>query len=122
MILRRTGPKTVEGLPGFEVEERFPHYLEYRERDRVLRFSAEMSTGPGVSIILYDEPHATFWQPPHRGAPLRPAELHPILVRVTAAVQLLGIRPIWETIPVTAERTDWPVIRAEAQALLRRAD
>jgi hypothetical protein len=48
--------------------------------------------------------------------------LHPILVRVTAAVQLLGIQPIWETIPVTAERTDWPVIRAEAQALLRRAD
>jgi hypothetical protein len=112
----------VEGLPGFEVLEQFPYYLEYREGGRVLRFSAEMSTGPGGSIILYDEPHATFWPPPHHGAPLSPAELHPILVRVTAAVQLLGIRPIWETIPPTAERTDWPVIRAEAQALLRRAD
>ena len=47
--------------------------------------------------------------------------MHPVLVRVTAAVLLLGIRPIWETIPPEAERTDWPVIWLEAQAL-RRAD
>lgn len=122
MILHRTGNRSVAGLPGWEVEEHFPYYLEYREDGRVVRFSAELSSGPGVSIIIYDEPAATCWQPPHRDKPLSAAELHPILVRVTAALQLLGIRPIWETIPPTAERTDWPVILAESQALLRRAD
>jgi hypothetical protein len=121
-ILERTGNRTVAGLPGWEVEEQFPYRLEYREGGRVLQFQSEMSTGPGVSIILYDEPNALFWQPPHRGAPLTAAEMHPILVRVTAAVVLLGIKPIWETMPREAERTDWPVIWAEAQALLRRAD
>lgn len=110
------------GLPGWEVEEHFPYHLEYREGGRALHLDAEMSTGPGVSIILFDEPRATHWQPPHRGEPLTLAAAHPILVRVTAALLLLGIRPIWETIPPEAERTDWPVIWAEAQALLRRAD
>lgn len=108
------------GLPGFEVEEHFPHHIEYREGGRTLHLSAEMSSGPGVSIILYDEP--TSWQPPHRGAPLTPAEMHPILVRITAAVLLLEVHPIWETVPPEAERRDWPVIWAEARALLKRAD
>jgi len=122
MILQRTGNRTVAGLPGWEVEEQFPYRLEYREGGRVLQLQAEMSTGPGTSIILYDEPNALYWQAPHRGAPLTGAEMHPILVRVTAAMVLLGIRPIWETMPREAERTDWPVIWAEAQALLQRAD
>ena len=121
MILRRTGPRSVEGLPGFEVEEHFRHYLFSREADRVLRVSAELSSGPDVSILLYDEPGHAYWQPPHRGEPLTRAEMHPILVRITAAVLLLGVRPIWQTIPPEAERTDWPVILSEAQALLRRA-
>lgn len=109
------------GLPGWEVEEKFPWSLEYREAGRTLSLSAEMSSGPGVSIIIYDEPDQLRWQPPHRGEPLSRAESHPILVRITAALLLLGIRPIWETMPASAERTDWPVIQAEAQALLRRA-
>ena len=33
---------------------------------------------------------------------------------------LLGVRPIWET--MGPERTDWPVIMAEAAAWLRRAE
>ncbi len=53
-----------------------------------------------MTIILYDEQGRFRWQPPFRGDPLTPAELHPILVRV---------------------RTDWPVIMAEVEALLRRA-
>jgi len=115
----------VRGLPGWEVEEQFPYALEYREESgagrRVLRLQAELTGTVDVSIILYDEPGAFRWEPPFRGDPLTPAELHPILVRVTAAVLLLGVRPIWETMPPEAERTDWPVIRAEVQALLRRA-
>lgn len=103
------------------MEEKFPWSLEYREAGKTLTFSAEMATGPGVSIIIYDEPDALSWQPPHRDRPLTRAESHPILVRVTASLLLLGIRPIWETMPVGAERTDWPVIHAEAQALLWRA-
>jgi hypothetical protein len=73
-----------------------------------------------VSIILYDEPGRFRWEPPFRGEPLSHAEMHPILVRVTAAVLLLGVRPIWET--MGTERTDWPVIWAEARAWLRRAE
>jgi hypothetical protein len=125
MIIERTGNRTVRGLPGWEVEEQFPYTLEYREEyqatRRVLRLQAELTATADVSIILYDEPGAFRWQPPFQRELLSPAELHPILVRVTAAVLLLGVRPIWETMPRDAERTDWPVIWAEAQALLRRA-
>src|SRR5512134_3648348 len=99
-VIRRTGSRTVEGLPGWEVEEHFPYYLEYREGGRAVRFSAELASGPGVSILLYHEPFSTYWQPPHRDRPLTPDEQHPILVRSTAAVVLLGIHPIWETMPV----------------------
>lgn len=122
MIIHRTGNRTVAGLPGWEVEERFPYTLVYREGGRALELSAELSSGPGTSIILYDEPNGIYWQLPHRDAALTAAEMHPILVRITAAMLLLGIRPIWETMPPEAERSDWPVIWAEAQALLRRAD
>lgn len=52
---------------------------------------------------------------------LTPAEQHSILVRVAAAVLLLGVQPIWETNPPDAVRTDWPVIWAGVNALLRRA-
>ena len=121
MILRRTGPRTVEGLGGWEVQDHFPYYLEYREGGRVLRISAELATGPGVSLMLFDESEPR-WQPPHREVPLTPAAMRPILVRVTAAALLLGVSPIWETFPPKVERSDWPVIWAEAQALLRRAD
>ena len=122
MIIQRTGNRTVAGLPGWEVEERFPSSLEYREGGRVLAFDCERSTGPGVSIILYYAPDNTWWQPPHRDTPLTAAEQHPILVRVTAAMVMLGITPIWEAIPPESARTDWPVIWEEAKAYLRRAE
>lgn len=120
MILERTGNRTVAGLPGWEVEERFPFGLDYREGDKALEFDCERASGPGVSIILYYAPDGMRWKPPHRGDPLNAAELHPILVRVTASCVLMGIRPVWECVPPEAERKDWPVIWAEAQALLRR--
>ena len=68
-----------------------------------------------MSVQLFDEPGCTTWQSPNHGALLTPAGMHPILVRMTAAILLLGIRPIWETIPREAERTDWPVIWVETQ-------
>jgi len=124
MIVERTGNRSVRGLPGWEVDEQFPYHLEYREdyqgTQRVLRFQAELTNTADVSIILYDEPGRFRWEPPFRGEPLTHAEMHPILVRVTAAVRLLGVRPIWET--MGTERTDWPVIMAEANAWLRRAE
>lgn len=122
MILHRTGNRTVAGLPGWEVEEHFPYHCEYRENGRVLQLPAEMSSGPGVSIILYYEPHDTWWKPPHRDKPLTAAEQHPIYVRVTAALVLMGINPIWEAMPPEAARPDWPVIWEEARAFLRRAE
>lgn len=123
MILQRTGNRTVAGLPGWEVKESFPlGGLEYRENGRVLSFDCEMASGPGVSIILYYEPRNTWWKPPHRDQPLTAAEQHPILVRCTAAMLLLGITPIWEAVPPDAGRSDWPVIWEEAKAYLRRAE
>ena len=122
MVLTRVDGRTVRGLPDWEVEEFFPNYLEYREGGRVLQISAEGSTGPETSIILYHCPRATWWQPPHRAEPLTPDEVRPCLVRITAAVVMLGVRPIWETEPVGEERSDWPVILAEARALLHRAE
>ena len=109
------------GLPGWEVEERFPCGLEYREGGRVLEFDCERAGGPGVSIIIYYAPADTWWKPPHRDAPLTAAQQQPILVRVTASLILLGITPVWEAVPPESDRADWPVIRAEAQAFLRRA-
>lgn len=122
MVIRRTGPRSVEGLPGWRVAEHFPYHLEYAEGERTLSFSAEMSSAPGTSILLFHEPFSTYWDPPHRDGPLTADEQHPILVRVTAACVLLGINPIWETMPPNGERTDWPVIWHEVAALLRRAD
>jgi hypothetical protein len=123
MIIERTGNRSVRGLPGWEVLEQFPYSLEYREdfqgSTRVLKFQAELTGTADVSIILYDEPGRFRWEPPFRGEPLSHAEMHPILVRVTAAVLLLNVRPIWET--MGTERPDWPVIWAEVQALLKRA-
>ena len=122
MILQRTGNRTVRGLPGWEVEERFPYGLEYREGERTLEFDCERAAGPAGSIILYYQPDNTRWKPPHRTAPLTAAEQHPILVRVTAALILMGINPIWDAVPPDAVRTDWPVIMEEAKAYLRRAE
>ena len=53
MTLSRTGPRTVASDAGFEIEEHFPYYLEYREGARTFRISAEMSTAPGTSILLF---------------------------------------------------------------------
>jgi hypothetical protein len=122
MVIRRTGNRSVEGLPGWEVEEHFPFGLEYREGGKVLRFDVERAGGPGVSIILYDATARTHWQKPHHEEPLSYEAQHPILVRVTAAVLLLGVNPIWESNPPEGERKDWPVIWQEAKALLRRAE
>ena len=121
MVLSRTGPRTVSSDAGFEVEEAFPDYLEYREAGRVFRISAEMSTGPGTTILLYnDAVPPPRWQEPHRDDPLDADAVRTILVRVTAAMLLLNIHPYWETTPRDADRTDWPAIEAEARALLPR--
>jgi len=112
----------VAGDPDFEVEEHFPHYLEYREAGRVLRISAEISTSPGTSILLFhDVAPPPVWQPPHRDVPIDSGTMRTILVRVTAAMLLLNIRPDWQTLPPEAERPDWPAIFAEARALLEGA-
>jgi hypothetical protein len=122
VALRRTGPRTVAEDGAFEVEERFPHYLEYREAGRVLRISAEMSSAPGTSILLFHDaipPHA--WQPPHRADPLDDAAVRKVLVRVTAAMMVLRIGLDWQTLPPDAERSDWSEIAAEARTLLQEA-
>ena len=34
-------------------------------------------------------------------------------------MKVLGIRAVWQAIPPSGERADWPAIRAEAEALVR---
>ena len=121
MALSRTGPRAVGSDDGFEVEEHFPYYLEYREGGRTFRISAEMSIAPGTSILLYYDALDPRWQPPHRDDPLDSATVRTILVRVVAAMLFLRIRADWQTLPPDAERDDWAAIESEARALLPRA-
>ena len=118
MALRRTGPRIVGSDDGFEVEEHFPEYLAYREGGREYRISAEMSSAPGTSILLFHDALDPRWQPPHRDEPLVEATVRTILVRVVAAMLLLRIRADWQTLPPDAERDDWDAIESEARALL----
>ncbi len=119
-VIARTGPCSVRGLPDWEVREAFPSYLEYAEGPRRLRFGAELAGGSRVDIILYDDPGCLRWEPPHATDRVDPIVEHRAVVRVSAALALLGIRPAWETLR-GRERPDWPVIQAEVAALLRRA-
>ena len=120
MTLSRTGPRTVASAAGFEVEEHFPYYLEYREGGRTFRVSAEMSTAPGTSILLYYDALDSRWQPPHRDDSLDNVTVRTILVRVIAAMQFLRIRADWQTLPPDAERDDWEAIESEARILSRQ--
>jgi hypothetical protein len=121
MILQRTGNRTVAACREEKSRSGFPTAWD-REVGRVLECDGEPSTGPGASIILYYQPNNTWRKPPHRDALLTVSEQHPILVRITAAMALLGINPVWEAIPPQLAGTDWPVIREQAKAYLRRAE
>lgn len=121
VTLTRTGPRTVASDAGFEVEEHFPDYLEYRAGGRGFRISAEMSTAAGTSILLFYDAVDSRWQPPHREDPLDGVAVRTILVRVVAAMLFLRIRADWQTLPPDAERDDWAAIESEARALLPRA-
>jgi hypothetical protein len=120
MMLSRTGPRTVASDAGFEIEERFPYDLEYREGGRTFRISAEMSTAPGTSILLYYDALDSRWQPPHREEPLDDVSVRTILVRVVAVMQFLRIRADWQTLPSDAERDDWEAIESEARTLSKQ--
>ena len=122
MRLTRTGPRTVSADSGFEVEEAFPCNLFYRQGDRVIRFSAEMTgANSPASIILFDDDGARRWQPPHEKELLGAAAVREILVRVNAALLVLGIKAEWQALPPESERSDWKAIRTEAAALARGA-
>ena|SRR5438132_13688420 len=120
MTLSRTGPRTVASDAGFEIEEHFPYYLEYREGARTFRISAEMSTAPGTSILLFYDAADSRWQPPHRDDPMDNVTVRTILVRVIAAMQFLRIRADWQTLPLEAERDDWAAIESEARTLSKQ--
>ena len=120
MTLSRTGPRTVRSDAGFEVEEHFPYYLEYREGGRTFRISAEISTAPGTSILLFHDALDSRWQVPHCDIPLDDVSVRTILVRVVAAMQFLRIRADWQTLPPDAERDDWDAIESEARTLSKQ--
>ena len=95
MMLERTGAHTVEDRSaGFVIREAFPHWLDYEEGRTVVRFAAEM-TGPAspYAIILYFGPESLRPRPSH--AAEEPARQREIVTRVTAALALLRITPLW---------------------------
>lgn len=120
-ILERHGSRSVLSSLGFEVHEAFPRELEYREGDHVLRFSAAADREGESSVILFEGRGTDHWQAPHAREQVSDAKKHQVLVRVTAALTLLGIPVTWESLSSRGPRDDWPAIRAEAAALLRRA-
>jgi len=120
MTLTRIGPRSVSSDDGFDVEEQFPARLVYRDGARRMSFSAELTAFDSpFSILLFDETGGRRWAPPHEGEAVADSAYRQILVRVNAALVVLGIRADWQTLPPERERGDWAAIRSEAAYLAR---
>lgn len=103
---------------GFEVRVLFATYcVEYREGARRLLFSAEFGAF-GNAALVFDFPDARHWQPPYEEDILPDAHKHLILVRVTAAMRLVGTAPDWIADFPPRDRSDWVEIMAKANAML----
>ncbi len=102
----------------FEVRVLFAtYYVEYREGARRLLFSAEFSAF-GDTALVFDFPDARHWQPPFENDILPDTHKHLILVRVTAAMQLVGTAPDWIADSPPRDRADWGEIMVKARAML----
>ncbi len=116
-MLRLAASNRVIGA-GFEVRVLFAtYYVEYREGARRLLFSAEFGAF-GNTALVFDFPDARQWQPPYEEDVLPDAHKHLILVRVTAAMRLIGTAPDWVADSPPRDRADWGEIMAKANAML----
>ena len=119
MILTRTGPRSVRGEK-CDVEDQFPERFVYRDGNRHLSFSAERTAFDSpASILSYDDGTERRWKAPHEPEKITDETYREILVRVNAALVVLGIRADWQTLPPERERGDWAAIRSEAAELAR---
>ena len=122
MTLTRTGPRSVSSDDGFAVDEEFPERLVYRDGARRMSFSAELTAYDSrFSILLFDDANGRRWEAPHRDETISETAYREILVRVNAALAVLGIRADWQTLPPERDRGDWAAIRSEAVAPARGA-
>ena len=116
-MLKLAGSNRVTG-DGFEIRVLFAtYYVEYREGARRLLFSAEFGAF-GNTALVFDFPDARQWQPPYEDDILPDAHKHLILVRVTAAMRLVGTAPDWIADSPPRDRSDWNEIMAKASAML----
>ena len=116
MMLQRVGNNGVVS-PDFRIENAYPASLKYWEGERTLAFPTEMTTlSHGVHV--FDYPSVREWLPPFAHEILSDAHKRLVLVRVTAALRVLGLKAIWIATSPSHERDDWEEIGADAEALL----
>jgi hypothetical protein len=117
MHFRRADANTVLSDADFEVRVEYPRRVEYREGERRLGFTVEMTGSEApASFILYDEANA-HWLPPHAADGIEPSQRREILIRVTAALAFLGDTPEWSSNSID-ENAKWRHIYKEALALV----
>ena len=92
-MFRRAGSRSALHPEGYEVREHLPSFVEYREGDHVLRFGGELTGRKSVYDIILYPPRS--WQPPFEGEGLPPDRLATVIERVSAGLQILGIRTLW---------------------------
>lgn len=92
-MFRRTGRRAAVHPDGYEVREHLPGFAEYREGDHVLRFGGEVTGRKSAYDIILYPPRS--WQPPFETEALPSDRLATVIERVTAGLQVLGIRPLW---------------------------
>ena len=103
--------------PDFRIENAYPASLKYWEGERTLEFPTEMTTlSHGVHV--FDTPSVREWLPPFAHETLPDAHKRLVLVRVTAALRVLGLKAVWIATSPSHERDDWEEIMVDVAALL----
>ena len=103
--------------PDFRIENAYPASLKYWEGERTLEFPTEMTSLPHC-VHVFDYPSVREWSPPFAHETLSDAHKTLVLVRVTAALRVLGLQARWIATSPSHERGDWAEIMRDAQALL----
>jgi len=102
MMMQRVGNNGVVS-PDFRIENAYPASLKYWEGERTLEFGTEMTT-MSYGIHVFDYPKVREWLPPFAHETLSDAHKRLVLVRVTAALRVLGLKALWIATSPSHER------------------
>ena len=101
----------------FRIENAYPASLKYFEGERTLEFATEMST-LSYGVHIFDYPKVRQWLPPFAHETLSDAHKRLVLVRVTTALRVLGLKAIWIATSPSQDRDDWAEIMVDVETLL----